>query len=203
MPPIRHYGPVIRYRNNSSFTPRIWKCCVGPTPVCPEFGAAGRKFVLCGQFEILVSIARLMSLLHYLTAHDPDWCDGLNWADKIELLAAYQEMNNPHLANRAILKFLIVPKQTPEKYPRHGCLFLHAASAAESTACGIRLQCKQPAVFFFFLNLSGFLETKRRQVHISFPNLRAVIKSNILQVLSSGMVQFMAQNSLHYSFNTK
>jgi hypothetical protein len=106
MPSIRHHGAMIRYRNSSSFTLLISRFCIGHTPVwsapvCPEFGATGRKFVLCRRFKI--SIARLMSLIQYLMARDRDWCDGLNWADKIQLLAAYQEMNNPHLANRPIL----------------------------------------------------------------------------------------------------
>jgi hypothetical protein len=208
MPPIRHYGPVIRYRNYSFFTLRICRFYVGPAPVCPEFGATGRKFVLCRRFEILVSIARLMSLIQYLTAHDPDWCDGLNWADKIELLAAYQEMNNPHLANRAILKFLIVPKQTLEKYPRHGCLFLHAANVEESTACGIRLQCKQSSLLFRLKPVWFSRNKETASAHI-ISELVGCYKNNILQVLASGMVHFMAfftsvlmlSSGLHVSVN--
>jgi hypothetical protein len=60
-----------------------------------------------------------------------------------------------------------------------------------------------PTVFLFALNLYGSLETRSKQVHISFPNLQPVIKNSLLKALASGMVHFMAQNDLPYSFNTK
>lgn len=71
--------------------------CLGPVPT-------SGKLVLCRRFEI--STARLMSLIHNLTARDPVSGVGLNGAETIKLLAEDQEMNSPRLASRPTLEMI-------------------------------------------------------------------------------------------------